>query len=86
MSETVEEAPRELPGEVDAIVPQVGAVARFDHLYAFNFGRSLGRMEMARDLLWLSLRWLLFGAAVGIFLAAVYLQLFLNPGILQIAR
>jgi len=64
----------------------VEAVARFDHLYAFNFGRSLGRMEMARDLLWLSLRWLLFGAAVGIFLAAVYVQLFLNAGILQIAR
>jgi hypothetical protein len=86
MSETVEESPRKLPTEVDAFAQQVQAGTHLDHLHAFNFGRSLGRIEMARDRLWLCFRWLLFGAAVGVVLAAVYLQIFLNARILQIAR
>lgn len=87
MSETVAKSRRELPGEDDAFAQQGNAGARFDQLHAFNFGRSLGRSEMARDRLWLSLRWLLFGAAVGVVLAAVYLQIFvLNARFVQIAR
>ena len=53
---------------------------------AFNFGRSVGRMENARDAFWLRVRWVLLGAAVGVTLAAVYLQLFLSERILQFAK
>jgi hypothetical protein len=86
MSATIEESRRKLPREDDAIAQHVEAAARLDHLHAFNFGRSLGRIEMARDRWWLCFRWLLFGAAVGVVLAAVYLQIFLNARILPIAR
>jgi len=86
MSQAVEETGCELPGEVDTIPPQMQAVLRLDHLHAFNFGRSLGRAEMARDRLWLCFRWLLYGAAVGVALATGYIQLFLNARLLQIAR
>lgn len=86
MSETTEESRRKLPRDVDAFAQQVQAGIRFDHLNAFNFGRCFGRIEMARDRAWLCFRWLLFGTAVGVALAAVCIQIFLNTLILQIAR
>jgi hypothetical protein len=58
----------------------------FAHLHAFNFGRSVGRMESARDQSGLRLRWLLVGAAVGIAVAALYLQIFLSERILLFAK
>jgi hypothetical protein len=72
--------------EVDALAPRAEAHACFDHLHAFNFGRSVQRMENARDAFWVRLRWLLLGAAVGVTLSAVYLQIFLSERILQFAR
>jgi hypothetical protein len=86
MSPTFEEYCRELRTEVDAIEQQAEADVRFDHLRAFNFGRSLGRMEQARDHLWLRVRWLLLGAAVGVAVAAVNLQVLLYARILQFTR
>jgi hypothetical protein len=86
MSETIKESRRKLPKQVAIFGQQIEAGINLDHLQAFSFGRSLGRIEMARDHSWLCFRWLLFGAAVGVVLAAVYLQLFLNARILQIAR
>ena len=46
----------------------------------------VGRIEHARDAFWLRVRWLLLGAAVGVTLAAVYLQIFLSERILQFAK
>ena len=86
MSETIKESRLKLPKQVAVFGQQREAGTNLDHLRAFNFGRSLGRIETARDHSWLCFQWLLFGAAVGVVLAAVYLQLFLNARILQIAR
>jgi hypothetical protein len=75
-----------VPTEVDAHVPRAEVHACFDHLHAFNFGRTVQRIENARDAFWVRLRWLLLGAAVGVTLAAVYLQVFLSNRILQFTR
>jgi len=72
--------------EADALALEADVHACSDHLQAFNFGRSVQRMENARDAFWVRVRWLLWGAAVGVALAAVYLQMFLSERILQFAR
>jgi hypothetical protein len=78
MSQTLEACARKSQTESDALTREGEAHSCFDHLLAFNFGRSVGRMENARDSSWLRLRWLLIGAAVGVTFAAVYLQIFLS--------
>lgn len=60
--------------------------ARIDHLRAFNFGRSLARMELAQDIFWVRLRCLFWGAAAGVTLAAIYLQVFLGARILPFTK
>ncbi|HMD85138.1 MAG TPA: hypothetical protein VKO18_10615 [Terriglobia bacterium] len=76
MSQTFEDYSRRLQTAANAHALETKAHSRLDHLQAVNFGRSLGRMESGRDAFWLRLRWLLLGAAVGVNLAAVYLQIF----------
>jgi hypothetical protein len=46
----------------------------------------VGRIEHARDAFGLRVRWLLWGAAMGVTLAAVYLHIFLSEEILQNAK
>ena len=86
MPQNFENYSRRLQVEVDALAQEVEARSRFDHLDAFNFGRSVGRIEKARDFYWLRVRWLLMGAAAGVALAAVYLQIFLSDRILQLGK
>jgi len=83
MSQTFEE---KIPTAVDALAPEAEAPTRVAHLRAFNFGRSVGRMENARAVFWMRVRWLLWGAAVGVTLAAVYLQIFLSEQVLQFVK
>ena len=86
MSQTFKEYCLKLQTEVDAIGQQAETDIRFDHLRAFNFGRSLERIEQVRGRLWLRVRWLLLGAALGMGLAAVYLQVFLSGRTLWMMR
>jgi hypothetical protein len=86
MPPTFEDSSRKLPTKVDALARQAEAHSRIDHLLAFNFGRSVGRMENARNAFWFRVRWLLLGAAVGVTVAAAYLQLFLSLRILTFAK
>ncbi len=83
MSETFEQ---NMPTQGDAPARQADAHARAAHLHAFNFGRSVGRMESAREAFWTRVRWLAWGAAAGVTLAALYLQIFLSERILHLAR
>lgn len=84
MSQTFEEW--KLQTEADVLTLEAEAHSGFDHLHAFNFGRFVGRIEYARDTFGLRVRWLLWGAAVGVTLAAIYLQVFLSERILQMAK
>ncbi len=86
MSPTDEDYCRKLRTEADALGSEAEAHSRFDHLHAFNFGRCMGRIEHARDAFWLRVHWLLLGAAVGVTLAAVYLQIFLSERIVQFPK
>jgi len=86
MSQTFEDYCRKLQKEVDPTAQDADADARFDHLHAFNFGRSVGRIENACDHFWLRVRWFLLGAAVGVTLGAAWIQIFLSPQILQFTK
>ncbi|MGD1100908.1 MAG: hypothetical protein ABSA59_02485 [Terriglobia bacterium] len=86
MSQTFEDYCRKLQTEAGALALEAAAQSRFDHLHAFAFGRSVGRIESARDAFWLRVRWLLLGAAVGVTLAAVCLHVFLSERILQLVK
>lgn len=86
MSQTFNEYCRKLQKEVDLAAQEADANARLDHLHAFNFGRSVGRIENACDHFWLRVRWLLLGAAVGVTLGAVWIQIFLSQRILQFTK
>ena len=70
----------------DAMGRQAEGDARSGHLYAFNFGRSLGRMELSHEQSWLRVRWLLFGAAAGVVIATILLHVLSNPRVLPLAR
>jgi hypothetical protein len=76
---------KSIPPEAHALAPEAEAHACFAHLHAFNFGRSVQRMENPRHAFWVRVRWLLWGAAVGVSLTAVYLQMFASSAIGQIA-
>ena len=78
MSQMLQNYSRKLQAEVDALAQEAEAHSRFDHLNAFNFGRSVGRLENARYSFWLRVRWMLVGAAVGVTLAVVYAQILLS--------
>jgi len=86
MSQTFEDYCRKLQREADALAREAEVHSRFDHLHAFNFGRSLGRLENSRGAMGLRVRWLLLGAAVGVTLAAVYFQILLSERVLQLVK
>lgn len=86
MSQTFEDYCRSLQREADVLALEAEARSRFDHFHAFNFGRSVERVEHARDAFWLRVRWLLLGAAVGVILAAVFLQAFPSGRILPMVK
>jgi CheY-like chemotaxis protein len=82
----LEEYCLKLETEADAIGRQAEGDARSGHLHAFNCGRSLGRMELSGDQLGLRVRWLLFGAAAGLVIAGILLQVFRSMGVVRLAR
>jgi hypothetical protein len=57
---------------------KVGPGSRTEHIHAFNFGRSVGHLEQAREVAALRLRWVLLGVALGLALAAAYFQLLVD--------
>lgn len=86
MSQTSEDYSQRLLREADALGPEGQALACCNHLHAFYFSRAVARLEHAQETFWLRVRWLLWGAAVGVTLAAVYLQIFLRGGILPVSK
>lgn len=58
MSQAFDDYCRRLRAEADALGLEVEAHSRFDHQHAFNLGRSVGRLEHARDAFWIRVRWL----------------------------
>ena len=58
----------------------------YDGLRAFHFGRSVGRVEAARNAALMRVRWLLFGGAVGLAFAAAYIEIALHSGIFNVLR
>ena len=82
----LEEYCLKLETEADAIGRQAELDACSDHLHAFNLGRSLGRMELSGDQLGRRVRWLLFGAAAGVAIATILLQVYLNARVLFLGR
>ena len=86
MSQIFDDYCQKLQADADTLALEAETNSRLDHHYAFNFGRSVGRFEQARDTFWVRLRWLLLGAAVGVAGAAIYLQLFLSDRIMSMPR
>jgi CheY-like chemotaxis protein len=86
LTERLDEYRRELESKVDAMERQAEVEACSGHLHAFNFGRTLARIELSREQMWLRARWLLFGAAAGVAIAAILLQVFIHPGVLPTVR
>lgn len=86
MSQTFEDYCRRLRAEADNRAEEAEGAVRFNHLHAFNFGRSVARLEHARDVFWVRVRWLLFGAAMGVTVAAVYLQIFVSERVLPLGK
>lgn len=86
MSLPFEDCCPQATAKLDPVASEAGAASCLDHLYAFNLGRMVGRMENDRDARCLRVRWLLWGAAVGVTLAAVFLQFFLIERILPLVK
>jgi hypothetical protein len=86
MLQTFEDYCRRLRAEGDKASPEAEGCDRFSHLHAFNFGRSVARLEHAREVYWVRVRWLLLGTAVGVTLAAACLQIFLSGRVLQFTK
>ena len=86
MPPTFEDYCRRLQREADARTREADGEACSHHLQAFNFGRTVGRMEIARHTFGRRLRWLLCGVAVGVVLAAVSLQIFLSERVMHFAK
>jgi hypothetical protein len=74
MSQFFETYCQQLRNQAAQLADQEETPIRMNHLHAFNFGRSVARMEYARHAFWLRLRWLLLGAATGILLGAACVQ------------
>ncbi len=86
LTHTFEDYCQRLRAEAEDLALQAEMPARIGHLHAFNFGRAVARMEQAHNAFWLRVRWLLLGAAVGVTIAAVYLQIVLNERIMQFSK
>ena len=80
MKQTFEDYCRRLKAEADSLAQEADNHARFEHLQAYHFGRSVGRTENAYHDFWLRVRWLLLGAVVGATLAALYLPVYFSVG------
>jgi hypothetical protein len=66
----------ELRAEAARIGEEAEMRARCEHLRAFNFGRSVQRLEDCHHHFWLRVCWLLLGLAMGSALVAACLQSF----------
>jgi CheY-like chemotaxis protein len=82
----LDEYRRELESKVDAMERQAEIDACSGHLHAFNFGRTLARIELSREQMWLRARWLLFGAAAGVAIATILAQVFSHSAFLPTLR
>jgi hypothetical protein len=76
MKQTFEDYCRAVKAEAECRAHDAEVRAYADHLQAFNFGRTVQRLEGATRHFWLRLGWLLIGTAIGAVLAAVMVQSF----------
>jgi hypothetical protein len=74
MKQTFEEYSLQLSGRAERLAQETEMRDRYEHLRAFNFGRSVQRLEEGRRRLWLRTRWLLLGVVLGALLAVGYVQ------------
>ena len=86
MSKSVQNDRQILPREVNGRGREAESPSCFDPLQAFSCGRSAGRNEISRIHFCQRIRWLFLGAAVGVALAAVYVQVFLSAPVLHAVR
>jgi hypothetical protein len=76
MKQTFEDYRRAVTAEAECRAHDAEERAYSDHVQAFNFGRTVQRLEGATRHFWLRLVWLLIGAAIGAVLAAAVVQSF----------
>lgn len=86
MSQILEDYRRRLQAEGAVLHQEAEARCRLGHLHAFKFGRSIGRIENARNDFSLRVRWLLLGAALGVTVAVVYVRIFLSERFLPFVK
>jgi len=77
---------RDLESKVVAMERQVELDACSGHLHAFNFGRALAQIELSREQTWLRIRWLMLGAAAGVALVTILVQVTIHPRALSMFR
>jgi hypothetical protein len=74
VKQTFEDYCQQLSGQAAQLAQEAEVRECFEHLSAFNFGRTVQRLEDARQDFWVRVRWLLIGAAVGAAFAAALIQ------------
>lgn len=75
MHQTFDQYCEELKTKSIQITDEAEMRARYEHLWAFNFGRSIQRLEDSQRHFWLRVCWLLMGLGMGAALVAGYLQI-----------
>ncbi|MBZ5672344.1 MAG: hypothetical protein LAO04_21810 [Acidobacteriia bacterium] len=70
MKQTFEGYCQELSGQARQLAQEVEMRECLEHLSAFNFGRAVQHLEDAQHDLWVRVRWLLIGVALGATFAA----------------
>jgi hypothetical protein len=74
VKQTFEDYCQELSGQAEQLAQEVEMRECLDHLRAFNFGRTVQRLEDAQHDFWGRVRWLLIGVAIGATFAAGFIQ------------
>ncbi len=74
MKQTFEDYCQELSGKARQLAQEVEMRECLEHLRAFNFGRTVQRLEDAQHSLWVRVCWLLIGVAIGASFAAGFIQ------------
>jgi hypothetical protein len=80
VKQTFEDYCQELSGQAKQLAQEVEMRECLEHLGAFNFGRSVQRLEDAQHDFWVRVRWLLIGLAIGAAFAAALFQVLAAGG------
>ena len=74
VKQTFEDYCQELSGKAQQHAQEVEMRECLEHLSAFNFGRAVQHLEDAQHDLWVRVRWLLMGVAIGAIFAAGFIH------------